>query len=503
MTAASSRQSYTQILKSTALMGGSSMVNIAFAIVRTKAMAVLLGPTGVGLMGLYSSVADFTQILAGFGLQASGVRQIAEAVGTGDSERVARTAAAVRRMSVVLGVLGALLLAIFALPIAKFSLGDPAHATGVALLSLAIFLRLAGDGQIALVQGLRQISTLARVNVLAGLFSTLFSIPLIYLFGMDGIVPSLIAVALFYFLTAWWYGRQLHTPANTGSAWRLGQEAVGLLKFGFVFMASGLMTAGTAYAIRIIILKAEGVAAAGLYQAAWSMGGLYAAFILQAMGTDFYPRLTAVATNHSECNQLVNEQAQVSLLLAGTGLLATLTLAPLAVSLLYSTEFYAAVGLLRWICLGMMLRIIAWPMGFIVLAKGERAIFFWTEVAAAVVYVGLAWFFVSEVGLSGAGIAFFGLYVWHTILIYVIARRLTGFRVSPANSKLGLIFLAAAGLVFGAFLVLPLWQATALGAVATLLSGFYSLRLLIGVLPPGALAGLVQMLGSKWARSSS
>jgi len=138
-----------------------------------------------------------------------------------------------------------------------------------------------------------------------------------------------------------------------------------------------------------------------------------------------------------------------------------------------------------------------------VLAKGERAIFFWTEVAAAVVYVGLAWFFVAEFGLSGAGIAFFGLYVWHTTLVYLIARRLTGFRVSPANFKLGLIFLTAAGAVFCSFLLLPLWQATTLGVVATLLSGFYSLRLLIGVLPPGSLSGLAQMLGSKWARSSS
>ncbi|MGO4440692.1 O-antigen translocase [Rhizobium sp. RAF56] len=497
MALGSGRQSYTQILKATALMGGSSMVNIAFSIVRTKAMAVLLGPTGVGLMGLYNSVADFTQVLAGFGLQASGVRQIAEAVGTGDSDRIAQTAAAVRQTSLALGVIGALLLAIFALPIAEFSLGDPGHAIGVALLSLAIFFRLAGDGQIALVQGLRMISTLARINVLAGLFSTLISLPMVYFFGTDGIVPSLIAVALFYFLTAWWYGRQVNTTAKAGSAWLLGQEAVALLKLGFVFMVTGLLTAGTAYAIRIIVLRADGVAAAGLYQAAWSMGGLYAAFILQAMGTDFYPRLTAVAGNHSECNQLVNEQAHISMLLAGTGLLATLTLAPLAIGLLYSAEFYAAVAPLRWICLGMMLRIIAWPMGFIVLAKGARAILFWTETAAALVHVGLAWILVAKFGLSGAGAAFFGLYVWHTVVIYFIVRRLTGFRLSLANRKLGLIFLTSSGLVFCSVQLLPVWQATALGTVATVLSGIYSLRMLLDVLPPGSLSGLTRVLGLK------
>ena len=107
--------SHVQILKSTAIIGGASVVNVLFAIVRNKAIAVLLGPQGVGLMGLYSSIADLAQTLAALGIQDSGVRQIAEAVGTGDADRIARTATVLRWVSVALGLLGALLLAAFSL----------------------------------------------------------------------------------------------------------------------------------------------------------------------------------------------------------------------------------------------------------------------------------------------------------------------------------------------------------------------------------------------------
>ena len=41
------------------LMGGSSLVNVALSIVRNKALAVLLGPEGVGLMGLYGSIVGY------------------------------------------------------------------------------------------------------------------------------------------------------------------------------------------------------------------------------------------------------------------------------------------------------------------------------------------------------------------------------------------------------------------------------------------------------------
>src|SRR5438046_2261670 len=154
--------SYLRILKSTALIGGSSVVNIAFGIVRTKAMALFLGPGGVGLMGLYGSIADLAQSLAAMGIQSSGVRQIAEAVGSGDAERIARTAAVLRRITLLLGLVGAVLLATLSRPLSLFTFGSHQRAAGVALLSVAVFLRLVSGGQIAFIQGMRRISDIAR-----------------------------------------------------------------------------------------------------------------------------------------------------------------------------------------------------------------------------------------------------------------------------------------------------------------------------------------------------
>lgn len=475
--------SYTQILKSTIVMGGSSVVNVAFSAVRNKAVAVMLGPDGVGLMGLYNTITDTAQTLAGMGVQASGVRQVAEAVGSGDTDRISRMVTVLRRVSLVLGAVGMVLLAALSFPIAQFTFGDHTHAVALALLSVCVFLRLVSSGQTALIHGLRHISDLAWISMIGAFASTVICIPLIYFFREKGIVPSLIGVAVAALAASWWYSRKIQIPAAEASLKEMGQETAALLKLGFAFMASAFLTVGAAYAIRIIILRLGGVEAAGLYQAAWALGGLYAGFILQAMGTDFYPRLTAVATIDSECNRLVNEQAQISILLAGPGLIATLTLAPLLMTVFYSSEFQAAVELLRWICLGMMLRIVAWPMGFIILAKGAQRIFFWTEVAATVVHVGLAWLLVKLFGLTGAGAAFAGLYVWHGILTYVIVRQLSGFRWSASNLTIGVVFLTAAMAVFFTCRVLPLPEAIAVGLLASFVSGIWSLRMLLKLIP--------------------
>jgi PST family polysaccharide transporter len=477
------RHSHVQILKSTALIGGSSAITIAFGIVRNKAMAVLLGPGGVGLLGLYTSIAEVAQSVAGMGIPSSGVRQIAEAVGTGETERIARTARVLRRVSLLLGLLGGALVLAFARPISRVTFGGHDQAAGVALLSVAVLFRLVSGGQTALIQGLRRISDLARINVLGALAGTLISIPLIYVWRTQGVVPSLVVVAGFSLLTSWWYARQIKLEPTSLPFAQLAGEAKALLALGVAFMASAFLTMGTAYAIRIIVFKSAGVEAAGLYQAAWQLGGLYVTFILQAMGADFYPRLTGVARDDAACNRLVNEQAHISLLLAGPGVIGTLTLAPLVLGAFYSTEFHGAVDLLRWICLGMMLRVIAWPMGFIVVAKGAQQLFLWTEIAASAVHVGLAWILVRRIGLDGAGVAFFGLYVWHSLLIYAVVRRLCGFRWTATNVRLAVVFLPVAALTFVSFYVLPSWLATVCGILVTLTTGAYSARTILQLVP--------------------
>jgi enterobacterial common antigen flippase len=473
------KHTYGQILKSSALVGGSSVLNIAIGIVRTKAMAMLLGPAGFGLAGLYSSVADLTQSVAGMGINSSGVRQIAEAVGSDDRERIALTTVVLRRSSIVLGVLGAALLVVFSRQVARLTFGNDQHAAAVSLLSIAVFFRLVSAGQGALLQGMRRIADLAKMGVLGAFFGTLVSIPVVYFLREKGVVPYLVLVAAMTIITSWWYSRKLKVQTPSMTASQLGQEAAAFLKLGFAFMSSGFMTMGVAYAVRITVMRKVGVEATGLYQSAWTLGGLYVGLILQAMGADFYPRLTASAKQNVECNRLVNEQALVGLLLAGPGVIATLTFAPVVIALFYTAKFGAAVGILRWICLGATLQVITWPMGFIILAKGKSAIFFFSELAWTIVAVGLAWICVRSFGLNGAGIAFFGSYVFHGLLIYPIVRQLSGFRWSKASKRTGLLFLSLIAVVFTACYLLPLVVAAGIGTVAVVVSCVYSIRCLL------------------------
>jgi enterobacterial common antigen flippase len=304
----------------------------------------------------------------------------------------------------------------------------------------------------------------------------------VYLLREEGVAPSLVCIAAMSSVMTWWFSRKVRIQPPTMTFTEVRHEAASLLKLGFAFMASGFLVMGAAYAVRIIVVRYIGLEAAGFYSAAWTLGGLYVGFVLQAMGADFYPRLVSVATDNSQCNRLVNEQAQVSLLLAGPGIIATITFAPLIISLFYSNKFVEAVEILRWICLGMALRVITWPMGFIIVAKNRQLIFFATDLAWTFVNVGLTWLCVGQFGLNGAGIAFFGSYVFHALLVYPIVRTLSGFRWSAANRKTALVFLCSIASAFCGLYLLPSLWAAVLGAMAIALSSLYSMRRLLNLI---------------------
>jgi PST family polysaccharide transporter len=493
--------SYHEILRSFALIGGSSAINILIGILRTKGMALLLGPAGFGVLSIYLQIIELAKSIAQMGINGSGVRQIAEAVATADNYRIDRTVTVLRRASMVCAILGALSLVALSTQISKFSFGDDRHATPVALLAGAVFFYVVTGAQGALLQGMRRIADIAKLTVLGGLAGLVIGLPMVHALSEDGLAPTLVVIAAVTATASWWFSRRIKIARVSCSASELGSEAVDLLKLGMAFLVSALLTNTAAYLVRVMVLRQSGMEAAGTYSAAWTLGGLYIGIILTALGSDFYPRLVGVAGDNAECNRLVNEQTHISVLIAIPGVLATITVAPFVVAIFYSSEYRPAADILRWICIGMALRVLTWPLGYIVVAKNLQMTFLLIEVAWTVVNVASTWWLVHAFGADGAGMAFSFSYLFHAAMIYPIARRITKFRWSRENRRAASLYFGLVALVFIGCQTLPTTAATCVGLVSTLAASFISLRSILKMTSvheqPKIVARIRSMLGMK------
>jgi PST family polysaccharide transporter len=465
--------SYRRILKTSSIIGGASGVNIIIGIIKVKVLAVLLGPAGVGLMGFYQNIMSMASTLAGCGIGSSAVRQLVSAAGE------TSTLAIVRRTlwlaNLILGITGMVVLWLLREPIAQWVFGDIAHVDEVGWLGLGVLLTLIAGSQTALLQGLRRIGDLARVHVISAFFAAAIGILLVYWLGEEGVLWFVLVAPAVSILVAGYYAARVPPPQMPNDWQAIGQQWQAMLKLGIPLMAAGLLTLATQLAARSIILRELGLDASGYFQAAWAISMVYIGFVLGAMGTDYYPRLTAAINDHPRARKIVSEQAEVALLLAGPVFLSMITFAPWVIHLLYAASFAPAIDVLRWQVLGDVLKVACWPMGYILLAQGRGGIFIGMEFIWNAVYLGAIILGVQEWGLVMTGVGFWIAYLINYGLLALVASRLISYKPTRRNWLVTLLLLLAGGSIM--FLAAQSSGAGySVGLIVTMAAAFYSLN---------------------------
>lgn len=437
--------SYRTSLRSSSILGGSQIVTIVASLVKMKAVAIVLGPIGVGLVGLYTNLISTAASISALGVNTTGVRQIANAESRGGENAVGRTRRALFWGSIALALSGSALFWAFSDWIADFVLTDETRSADIAWLSIGIALTVMATSQSALLTGLRRIGDLARLNVGAGFIGALVGILALRLSPDYGLIVMVLAAPALSFAFGRFYILRLGRPAGPRPKFsELIPEWRAMARLGLAFMLSGVVVLLGQLAVRTLVQRELGSEALGQFQAAWSISTTYLGFVLGAMSTDYFPRLTAVIKDHAQAVKLINEQAEVSLLLCAPVVLGMLAFSPWLIRLLYSAEFTPAVEVLRWQLMGDVFKVMSWPLAYIQQARGAGKVFLLTETLASLLMAFLVLIGLPYLGIAATGIAFLAVYVLYLPLMWWLGRRWLGFRWSrPMVFQAGAVLIAA------------------------------------------------------------
>ena len=430
------KKSYREILHSSSIMGSANALEYLSGMLRVKVVAVLLGPSGVGLIGLYTSVTGLLGTATGLGITSSGVREVSLAYGREDPHEVARIVVTLRRACLCIGMLGWLLAIGLAKPISEWMFNSSEHIWAIAILGSILLLNSIAGGQKSVLQAQRRIGDLARMSVVSVFINTLITIALYYWLREKGIVPVMVASAISSLGVSFWFSRKVAVAPVQVSLQETVERSKNLVNLGWSFMMAALFSAGVDIAVRITITREWGIEAAGNYQAAWSLSGLFAGFVLSAMGADFYPRLTRIIDDHAAARQAVNEQTETGILLALPGLLATLAFAPLAIQIFYTKNFIGAAETLPFFTAAVFGKIVSWPLAYIVIAKGKGVLFAAIEVSTLSFQLLSSVYLIQTHGVIGAAYSFALTYAIYTIVLLKTGGALIDFRWSSGVMKL-------------------------------------------------------------------
>lgn len=416
------KSSYRQIMKSTSIFGGVQVFNIIIQLIRSKVVAVLLGPAGFGIMGLLQSTIQLIQASTNFGLRTSAVKDIASANEQHQPEKISETVSVFRRLIWGTGLLGLIVTILLSPWLSELTFGNRDYTYHFVALSLVLLIEQLNTGQSVLLQGLRKITLLAKANVWGSLSMLIVSIPLFYWLREEGIVPALILGAIFNYIVYFFFTKNIQikkVAINLKEAIRKGRP---MLQLGFMLSLAGLITIACSYLLRVLIARLGSIEEVGLYTAGFAIINSYVGLVFTAMSTDFFPKLSAISHDTQKYNKLILNQSEVALLIVAPLICIFITYIDWITILLYSSEFKAIISMLRWAIIGIFFRALSWTIAFLIIAKGDSKTFFWNEFLSNIytLIFNIIGYYLN--GLEGLGFSFLIGYFCYYIQVVILCR---------------------------------------------------------------------------------
>ncbi len=467
---------YKETLKATSLFGGVQVFDILIRIIRSKFIAILLGPTGMGIAGLLNSTTELISSFTNFGLRSSAVRNIAEANATNDIKRVSLVISVLRKLVWYTGLLGTFVCLFGASYWSRLTFGNKEYTYAFLILSSSVLFIQLTYGQNVLLQGLQKYQYLAKATLIGHSIGLVITVPLYYFWGIDAIVPVLLLANIVTFIIAYYYARKIHIEKASVKWDDIKGIGGNMLKIGILISMQGLLSTLSAYLLRIFINSHGGIDEVGLFNAGFTIINTYIGMVLNAMGTDYYPRLSKVASDKPVFERTINQQAEIALLLLAPIVIAFVVFIRLVVIVLYSSKFLPIEGMLYWAISATLFKSLAWALSFSMLAKGDSKAFFWSELSVILYGFGLNLLGYTLLGLSGLGISFLLIYILYFIQLFILAKKRYHFSFESVIWKLFLKmnFLLLITLTIRIFI--QHWVSYMIGALITSYIFYYSYK---------------------------
>lgn len=401
----SNSSNYKSIFKATALLGSVQLFNIIISVVRNKVVSILLGPAGMGIVGLLQSTSIVIYSISNCGLTSSALKNISVAYEKNDPIKLGKVVYVIKRLLWITGLIAVAICISMSKQLSIWSFGNEDFTIPYCWLSVSLLLMQLTNGNLMIIKCCRQLKMYAKANVIGNFCSLFITIPLYFVWGVDAIVPVLVLLSLSTFVISFFYVKKLNIKIQKVESFEFKEISLDIFKIGIAIAFAGLLPDCLAYYLRIFMSSHGGVEDVGYFAAGFAILNTYVGMIFTAMSTDFIPRLSAVSDDNAACQDTINKQIRIAAMILLPILTLFIVFSKLLVLILYTEEFYPMIGMMMWGAVGCFIRSADWSMGNLFIPKRDTKVYLCLNYLSAAISIGLNIYCYILMGITGLGIA--------------------------------------------------------------------------------------------------
>jgi len=388
------------------------------ALVINKAVAVYIGPAGLALIGQFQ---NFTQLVmtAAQGAINGGVTKYTAEYGK-DDLRIPALFSTASKISLVSSVVVGTGIILFSKIASLEFLKTEEYSYIFVIFGFTIILFVVNGLLLSILNGLKEIKTWVIINIIQSIYSLIFTALLIVFLGLDGALIALVTNQSVIFLIVLWMLRKhkIIKLENFKGAFDK-PEAKNLAGFSVMALTSAATIPVSHMIVRNYLGENLSWDQAGYWQAMWYISTMYLMVVTTTLSIYYLPRLSEI-TDKSELRKELWQGYKIIMPIVIAMSVTIFFLKDFIIWLLFTKEFEPMRELFLWQLVGDVVKLAAWLIAYLMLAKAMTKTFVSTEIVFSVSFVLLSIGLVDHFGLVGMSYAFavnYSLYL--VVMIWV------------------------------------------------------------------------------------
>ncbi|UII66046.1 O-antigen translocase [Xanthomonas translucens pv. translucens] len=409
------------VLRSGLYSGVATAAKLLAALLVLKLVAVYAGPAGVARLGQFTSLMSLLAVLAGGGIGAGIVKYVAEY--RDDAQKLARLLGAALGYACCAACVMGVVALLFSRQIAQRLLGDPHYQSLICVLAVAQLGIALVNYILAVVNGFMDVRRLAFIQVAGSVLSVLVVLWLSRWLQLYGALLALVAGQVLWLCAGLPALRR--SPYFRRDMLRIRFDAEmtrRLAAFSVMTLTSALLPLLVNIGVRDHLAATFGWQQVGYWQAVSKVSEAYLLFFTTAINVYYLPKLAAL---RDRAGLLLELRTAYRYVLPAVIALATAIYLcrDWFTRLLFAADFAAAAPLYAPQLVGDVIKIAAFVLSYLMLAKAMTRLFVISECVFAASYLGLVYLFTARMGLIGAAYAFAVNYALYLAFNVVVVRR--------------------------------------------------------------------------------
>ena len=420
-------------LKAYITFAASTGIKLAVNLVSVKIISLVIGAGGLGQLGQFMSVMNMVTVLAGGGIFTGVMKYVAEHRGT--PEELKRYLSTSSMIALTASILVAIVLYICANLISKLLLGTPEYAGVVYTLAAVQFFIGANNYALAIVNGYEDIIGYAVITILGSITGTIILYALTVYFKLKGAMYGLILMpaTLAAFSIPYILFRK-HVAIYQIVPKYNHKIALQLLNYTAMLCVTVCTMPLAQIVLRKLIENYADWTAVGYWQGIIKLSDAYLMFIHVVLGNYYLPKLASKHTTY-DMNLEVLRAAKIIVPVTALMSCSVYFARDIIIELLFSDAFVPMRDYFAFQMIGDFLKICAYTLGYVAVAKAMTRIYIIAELVQSIVFVFIALFFLKVAGPIGITYAYAINYLIYLLLSVFVYLRYIAAANSNSNAR--------------------------------------------------------------------